>query len=93
MDKTSLLIGIGIGAIIGSFFSMFILGTVEIMQLFLFIGVCIISFAIGYFIKRPKAPEIRLTGRVFAFPQAPVQIEASLRRMGSILPIRGVRSE
>ena len=81
------------GAIIGSFFSMLVLGTIEIMQLFLFIGVCIISFAIGFFIKRPKAPEIKLTGRIFAFPQAPVQIEASLRRMGSILPVRGVRSE
>jgi len=93
MDKTSLLIGMGMGAIIGSFFSMLVLGTIEIMQLFLFIGVCIISFAIGFFIKRPKAPEIKLTGRIFAFPQAPVQIEASLRRMGSILPVRGVRSE
>ena len=47
----------------------------------------IIGFIVGYAVKKrgrvPSAP-ITFTGRVFEFPQAPILIEASLRRAGYV---------
>lgn len=59
-------------------------------------GVVALTFVAGILLGRktsPKPQEIRLTGRVFEFPQGSVMVEVALRRMKSILPTRVTRSE
>ena len=59
-------------------------------------GAAAAGFAAGLLLGRRSSPrprEVRLTGRVFEFPQGPVMVEVALRRMGSVLPTRVTRSE
>ena len=59
-------------------------------------GVAAAVFAGGLLLGRglaPKPREVRLTGRVFDFPQGPVMVEAALRRAKSILPTKVVERE
>jgi len=41
----------------------------------------------------PKPQEMRLTGRVFDYPQGSIMIEVALKRMRSILPTKVTESE
>jgi len=41
----------------------------------------------------PKPQEMKLTGRVFDFPQGSIMVEVALRRMRSILPTKVTESE
>jgi len=56
-------------------------------------GVSALMFIAGAVVERRRRREIRLTGRVFEFPQGPVMVEIALRRMSSILPAKVTQSE
>jgi len=59
--------------------------------LFFMAGLAAAMFASGMLLGRkiaPKSQEMRLTGRVFDFPQGSVMVEVALRRMRSILPTK-----
>lgn len=43
--------------------------------------------------SRPKQEPVRLTGRVFEFPQGPVMVEVALKRASSIIPTKVTQSE
>jgi len=47
----------------------------------------------GMLLAREKREELKLVGRVFEFPQAPIMIEVALRRSGSIIPRRMTETE
>ncbi|RLE47842.1 MAG: hypothetical protein DRJ18_02740 [Candidatus Methanomethylicota archaeon] len=40
---------------------------------------------------RPKQEPIRLTGRIFEFPQGPIMVEVALKRASSLIPARVTR--
>jgi len=55
-----------------------------------------IAFVAGLMLGRrasPKPQPIRLTGRVFEFPQGMVMVEVALKRLKSILPTKVTQSE
>ena len=59
--------------------------------LFFITGIAIMMFLGGMLLGRKSAPrvhEMRLTGRVFDFPQGSVMVEVALRRARSIIPVR-----
>jgi len=64
--------------------------------LFFTIGIAIMMFAGGVLLGRraaPRAKEMRLTGRVFDFPQGVVMVETALRRVKSIIPVKVTQSD
>lgn|GEM_PF-6062553 len=59
--------------------------------IFFTIGVAVMTFMGGVLFGRrvsSKTQEVRLTGRVFDFPQGSVMVEVALRRIKSIIPVR-----
>ena len=59
--------------------------------LFFIVGLTATMFVAGVSLGRkssPKPREMKLTGRVFDFPQGSVMVEVALRRMKSILPTK-----
>jgi len=60
------------------------------------IGLVAVVFLAGLLVGRkssPKPEEVRMTGRVFEFPQGPLMVEVALKRMGSVLPTKVVSSD
>jgi len=47
----------------------------------------------GMLVAREKREELKLVGRVFEFPQAPIMVEIALKRYGSIIPRRMTETE
>jgi len=84
------------GFIIGLVVGMFVLSGPAIsvassFPAFFTIGTAILTFVAGILLGRkttPKPHEIKLTGRVFEFPQGSVMVEVALRRAKSIIPVR-----
>jgi len=55
-----------------------------------------LAFVAGILFGRrssPKPKEMKLTGRVFEFPQGAVMVEVALRRLKAVLPTKVTRSE
>lgn len=61
----------------------------------LLFGIAGVSLVAGILLGKStaKPQEMRLTGRVFEFPQGSVMVEVALKRLGSILPTRVTESE
>ena len=84
------------GFIIGLVVGMFVLSGPAIsaassFPAFFTIGTAILTFVAGILLGRKttsKSHEIKLTGRVFEFPQGSVMVEVALRRAKSIIPVR-----
>jgi len=79
-----LVVGVAIGMLVLS-------GAVAGYPLVLTIGVSVLMFVGGLLLGRkssPKPQPMRLTGRVFDFPQGFVMVEAALRRAKSIIPAK-----
>ena len=60
------------------------------------IAVASLAFLAGALLGRrtsPKPKEMKLTGRVFEFPQGTVMVEVALRRLKSILPTKVTQSD
>ena len=82
-----LVVGVGIGMVVLS-------GTVASLAgypLAITIGVSAFMFVGGIFLGRkasPKVQPMRLTGRVFDFPQGFVAVEVALRRAKSMIPVK-----
>lgn len=90
-----LLGGIGVGVAV-SLATLSLTGGVYVDQPFLYALTAFISLAGGILLGRataPKTQQVRLTGRVFEFPQGPVMLEVALRRAGSLIPAKVTRSE
>jgi len=56
-------------------------------------GIYLMALLGGIIAARGKREEVKLTGRVFEFPQAPIMVEMALRRYGSIIPRRMTEAE
>jgi len=56
-------------------------------------GIYLMALLGGIIAAREKREEVKLTGRVFEFPQAPIMVEMALRRYGSIIPRRMTETE
>lgn len=84
--------GLLVGLVIGSLvFSYIVVEVATGMPVALIIGVSMLTFIAGVLVggrRQEKTKEIRLTGRVFDFPQGPVMVEVALKRMGSIIPVK-----
>jgi len=60
------------------------------------VGIAVMTFVGGVLLGRraaPKTKEVRLTGRVFEFPQGPVMVEVALKRAKSMLPTKVTSSD
>jgi len=53
----------------------------------------VLSLLGGMLVAREKREELKLVGRVFEFPQAPVMVEIALKRYGAIIPRRMTEAE
>ena len=87
------IIGLVVGMFILSGPAMTVVGTSPMLFA---VGVAALTFVAGILLGRkttPKPQEIKLTGRVFEFPQGTAMVEVALRRMKSILPTRVTQSE
>jgi len=63
-------------------------------SLLLTTAVGMLAFVAGALLgRRASRQEIRLSGRVFEFPQGFVMVEVALRRARSIIPVRVTQSE
>lgn len=51
------------------------------------LGVVALAFVGGLFLgsRRPPRPQVRFSGRVFDFPQAPAVVEIALKRMKAVV--------
>lgn len=89
--------GILLGAVAGVFLvSAPALEVAVGMPIVFIVGVAVVTFVAGLLVGRktsPKPEEVRMTGRVFEFPQGPLMVEVALKRMGSILPTKVVSSD
>jgi len=88
-----LAVGIPIGVL---FLAEYVLEFAAEYPLLFIIGISVVMFVGGLVLGRrasPKPQKVRLTGRVFDFPQGAVMVETALRRVKSILPTKVVRSE
>jgi len=82
------IVGLVVGMFIFSGPAMSVAGTSPILFA---VGVAALTFVAGVLLGRktsPKPHEIKLTGRVFEFPQGSVMVEVALKRMKSILPTK-----
>lgn len=83
--------GVLIGIVIGVFIlSNAIIAIAGTFPVFVNVVVAVLAFFGGIFVSRKteKQEQIRFSGRVFEFPQAPVVVEIALRRLGSMVPTR-----
>ena len=79
-----LLVGLAVGML---FLSWLVMQTID----YLAFETAILMLVGGILLGRrvaPKTKEMRLTGRVFDFPQGSVMVEVALRRAKSIIPVR-----
>jgi len=79
------------GFVLGVVVGIFVVGipVIGLSPMVIIIIVSSATFFAGIVLGRafaPKSSAMRLTGRIFEFPQGPVMVEVSLRRMKSILP-------
>jgi len=77
------LVGVLVGGALLSVETIAMLGGVTVV-----LGVVMLAFLGGLFIglsRRPPRPQIRISGRMFDFPQAPAMVEIALRRMRAIV--------
>lgn len=84
-------VGIALGVVVGILVGGALL-TVEAVSMIggvtVVLGVVVLAFLGGLFIglsRKPPRPRVRLSGRVFDFPQAPAMVEIALRRMRAIV--------
>jgi len=89
--------GILLGVVVGVFLvSAPVIEVALSMPIAFVIGLVAVVFLAGLLVGRkssPKPEEVRMTGRVFEFPQGPLMVEVALRRMGSVLPTKVVSSD
>jgi len=80
------LIGVAVGVLATSWFT----HVIEAQPLVFTTAIAALVGVGGFLAGRRSTPkhEMRLTGRVFDFPQGSVMVEVALRRMRSILPTK-----
>ncbi|MHC1627559.1 MAG: hypothetical protein ACXQTI_01845 [Candidatus Nezhaarchaeales archaeon] len=89
------------GFIIGLLVGIFVVGgpataALATEPLIFAIAASSMAFLAGVLLGRrtsPKPKEMKLTGRVFEFPQGTVMVEVALRRLKSILPTKVTQSD
>jgi len=87
-----ILVGLAVGML---FLSGFAMQVAVGYPLYFMVGIAALAFVGGALLGKRMSPkyEMKLTGRIFNFPQGPVMVQAALKRVGSLIPRKVTQGE